>query len=271
MRAADRVEVLGVAVDPFRAGELGGRVLELARSERSGAGPSLVLNVNAHSLNLARREKGLAQVLESADVVFADGAGVVLAARMAGGHLPERITYADWAWDLSRLAESEGLSVYLLGGRPGVPERAAGKLTQAYPGLKIAGTHHGYFDRTTSGGENRRVVEGINASEPDLLLVGMGMPVQEQWLLDNRDYLSARVALNCGAAFDYVSGELRRGPKLLTENGFEWLARLTVEPERLWKRYLIGNPVFLARATKAALVRRLGLSDPARGRNTKRA
>ncbi|MGI8651009.1 MAG: WecB/TagA/CpsF family glycosyltransferase [Rubrobacter sp.] len=262
IETADRVEVLGVGVDPLRVEELGDRVLQLVRQEKTGAGPSLVLNVNAHSLNLARREKGLRRILDSAEVVFADGAGVVLAAKMAGGYLPERITYADWAWTLAQLAEREGLSLYLLGGRPGVAERASTKLLEKYPNLEIAGTQHGYFDPTHSGRENQKIVEEINAVRPDLLLVGLGMPLQEQWLLDNLYDLEARVALNCGAAFDYVSGELERGPRVLTDNGFEWLARLAIEPGRLWRRYLIGNPLFLARATNAAIKKRLGGEGP---------
>lgn len=262
MNPAGRVEVLGIGVDPLSTEDLNRLVVELARREESGRGLSLVLNVNAHSLNLVRREKGLRAALQSAEVVFADGVGVLVAARMAGGYIPERITYADWAYTLASLAETENLSIYLLGGRPGVARRAAETLTDRHPGLRIAGTHHGYFDPTYSSRENRRVVEDISAASPDLLLVGMGMPLQEQWILDNRYDLRARVALNCGAALDYVSGELKRGPKLLTDNGFEWLARLAIEPERLWKRYLIGNPAFLTRAANAAVKQRLGLASP---------
>lgn len=91
------------------------------------------------------------------------------------------------------------------------------------------------------------MVREINASAPDILLVGLGMPLQERWLMQNREKLNAGVALMGGAVFDYVSGGLRRGPRLLTDNGLEWLARLLVEPRRLWRRYLVGNPLFLAR------------------------
>lgn len=246
-----RVEVLGVAVDPLTRDGLCARVAELARRDRER--PATVLNVNAHALNLVRREEGLRRALAEADVVFADGFGVVLAARLAGGRLPGRITYADWAWNLARLAEAEGLSVFLLGARPGVAERAAGRLLGACPKLRVAGTHHGYFDRRPESRENREVLERIREAAPDLLLVGLGMPAQEDWISRNRDRIEARVALSCGAAFDYVSGELRRGPVFLRENGFEWLARLLIEPGRLWRRYLLGNPVFLARALGAAV------------------
>ncbi|MEW6636797.1 MAG: WecB/TagA/CpsF family glycosyltransferase [Actinomycetota bacterium] len=244
-----RVEILGVGVDPLTAAELRAEVLRLAESRGCG----LVLNVNAHCLNLLYKDSELRRFFASADVVFCDGAGVRLAARLLGRSLPERITYADWMWDLAALSEAEGLSLYLLGAAPGVAGEAAGRLKERYLGLRIAGTHHGYFDHTAGSPESEAVVRAINAARPDVLVVGMGMPLQERWLMANRKRLDVGVALTGGAAFDYVSGRLRRGPRLLTENGFEWLARLIIEPRRLWRRYLVGNPAFLTRVLRQRL------------------
>jgi len=241
-----RVEVLGVGVDPLTVEELHAEILRLTRVD----GLSLVLNANAHCLNLCYRDAALRGFLNSADVVFCDGAGVMLAARILGGHIPERITYADWVWRLAAFAEKQGLSLYLLGARPGVARKSARRLRERYTGLKIAGVHHGYFDHASWSPENDAVVREINASAPDILLIGLGMPLQERWLMQNQDRLNAGVALTGGAVFDYVSGGLRRGPRLLTDNGLEWLARFLVEPRRLWRRYLIGNPLFLARVLR---------------------
>ena len=91
---------------------------------------------------------------------------------------------------------------------------------------------------------------------PDILIVGFGMPLQERWLMQNWENLDARVALTGGAVFDYVSGEVRRGPRVLTDNGFEWLARFLIEPGRLWRRYLVGNPLFLWRVLQQRLRRK---------------
>ena len=91
------------------------------------------------------------------------------------------------------------------------------------------------------------MIEGINAAKPDLLIVGLGMPLQERWLADNWSSIDAGVALTAGATFDYISGELRRAPRWMTDNGLEWLGRLLLEPGRLWKRYIIGNPIFFWR------------------------
>jgi N-acetylglucosaminyldiphosphoundecaprenol N-acetyl-beta-D-mannosaminyltransferase len=235
--------MLGVGVDPLTVEELHAEIGRLVRSGERG----LVLNANAHCLNLCYEDPKLRDFLNGAEVVFCDGAGVMLAARVLGRRLPARITYADWAWQLAAFVESEGFSLYFLGARPGVAQAAARRLKERYPTLEIVGVHHGYFDHSEA------VVEEINAAAPDILLVGLGMPLQEYWLMENWHRLDAGVALTGGAVFDYVSGKLRRGPHLLTSSGFEWLARLLIEPRRLWRRYLVGNPLFLLRVLKQRL------------------
>jgi N-acetylglucosaminyldiphosphoundecaprenol N-acetyl-beta-D-mannosaminyltransferase len=136
-----------------------------------------------------------------------------------------------------------------------VAEKAATRLKERFPDLDIAGAHHGYFDKTAGSLKNEAVIQEINAVRPNILIVGFGMPLQERWLMENWNCIEANVAIVAGAVFDYVSGELHRGPRWLTDHGLEWLARLIIEPRRLWRRYLIGNPLFLARVIK----QRLGL------------
>lgn len=242
--------MLGVGVDPITVDELHAEI----RGFVEGGRRAIVLNANAHCLNLAYRDPSLRSFLNAADIVFCDGAGVRLAARLLGRRIPERITYADWTWRLAEFAAREGFSLYLLGSCPGVARAAAEKLTARYPNLKVSGAHHGYFDHSFGSSGNEEVVREINARAPDILIVGFGMPLQEYWMMENRDRLNAGVALTGGAAFDYVSGGLRRGPRLLTDNGFEWLARLLIQPRRLWRRYLIGNPLFLFRVLKQRIL-----------------
>jgi N-acetylglucosaminyldiphosphoundecaprenol N-acetyl-beta-D-mannosaminyltransferase len=237
------VNVLGVDIDPVTVEELHAGIKRLVESGERGT----VLNANANCLNLLYDDAALRGFFAGADLVFCDGWGVMLAARLLGRRIPERITYADWAWRLAAFARAEGLSLFLLGAEPGVAERAAQKLRMRHPGLEISGVEHGYFDLRPGSPENETVVREVNAARPDILIVGLGMPLQERWLMENRHEIEAGVALTGGAVFDYVSGGLRRGPRLLTDNGFEWLARLLVEPRRLWRRYLIGNPLFLLR------------------------
>lgn len=245
-----RIDVLGVGVDPLTVEELHARIKRLVARE----GCSPVLNVNAQCMNLLYGDARLRGFFERAPVVFCDGAGVMLAARLLGRErIPARITYADWAWRLAALAEAEDFSMFLLGARPGVAEKAARRLKRRHPGLRIAGVRDGYFDHRKGAPENEAVVAEIGVARPDILLLGLGMPLQERWLMENRERLNARVALTGGAVFDYVSGEVLRGPEVLTRNGFEWLARLLAEPERLWRRYLIGNPLFILRVLRQRL------------------
>lgn len=241
--------MLGVGVDPVTVGELHAEIDHFIRQESH----ALVLNANVHCLNLAYKDRRLRDLLNGAEIVFCDGSGVMLAARLLGRRIPERITYADWMWQLADFAASRGFSLYFLGARPDIARKAAEQLKKRHPELKIAGIRHGYFDRTPGSPENEAVVEEINAVTPDILVLGFGMPLQESWLINNWSRVDARVALTGGAVFDYVSGELRRGPKILTDNGFEWLARLLIEPGRLWRRYVVGNPIFLLRVLRQRL------------------
>ena len=250
----ERANILGVGVDPITVRELHAEIERMVRENDH----ALVLNVNVHALNLGYRDPVFRNFLDSAPIVFCDGAGVMLAARIVGRRLPERITYADWVWRLAEFAEKKRFSFFFLGARPGVVERAVAQLKESYPGLEIAGIRHGYFDRTTGSPENEAVLREINTASPDILLVGFGMPLQEYWLMENWNRIQANVALTGGAVFDYVSGELRRGPRLLTDYGFEWLARLFIEPKRLWRRYVVGNPLFLLRVLKQRLIQDRG-------------
>jgi N-acetylglucosaminyldiphosphoundecaprenol N-acetyl-beta-D-mannosaminyltransferase len=247
----EKVNVLGVGVDPLTVEELHERMLGFVEN----GDHALVLHANAHGLNLAYRDERLRGFLNGAQLVFCDGAGVMLAARLLGRGIPERITYADWTWKLAAFAEERGLSLFFLGARPGVAEKAARRLEYRFPKLRIAGTEHGYFDRTPGSPENEAVIKKINAARPDVLLVGFGMPLQELWLAENWEKVDANVALTGGAVFDYVSGELRRGPRFLTDHGLESVARLMVEPRRMWRRYVVGNPLFLLRVLKQRLGR----------------
>ncbi len=215
----------------------------------------LILNANVNCLNLAYKQYWLHEFLSSSEIVFCDGAGVVLGASILGHHIPQRITYADWTWELAEFGEQRGFTFFFLGARHGVGEKAAQRLKKRFPDLRIVGIHHGYFDKTPGCPESEAVIYKINKAKPNILIVAFGMPVQERWLMQNWDRINANVALTGGAVFDYVSGTLRRGPKWMTDHGFEWLARLLIEPRRLWKRYIIGNPVFLWRVLK----QRIGL------------
>jgi N-acetylglucosaminyldiphosphoundecaprenol N-acetyl-beta-D-mannosaminyltransferase len=240
------ISILGVKVDLIDVVSLHQKIA--AQIERNCH--ILILNVNVNCLNLAYEHNWLYEFLNRAEIVFCDGAGVILGARILGYHIPPRITYADWTWELAKFGEKRGFTFFFLGARPGVGEKAARLLKERFPSLNIVGIQHGYFDKTPGSSENDEVIKKINKVKPNILIVAFGMPLQERWLIENWDRIKANVALTGGAVFDYVSGTLRRGPKWMINYGFEWLARLIIEPRRLWKRYLIGNPIFLWRVLK---------------------
>jgi len=220
--------------------------------------PRRVMYVNAHVLNQSLEQEPLRTALNQADLVYCDGYGVRLAAKALEVQIPHRMTGADWIWDLAALCEATGRSVYLLGSEPGYAAEAADRLHARHPRLTIAGTHHGYFE--VGSPHDERVVEEINACRPDILLVGMGTPKQELWVQRNAARLDAGVLWTVGALFDYVSGRTPRAPGWLADNGLEWIFRLAVEPKRMWRRYLLGNPVFVSRVMTQARERRLPAS-----------
>ncbi len=238
---AERVRILGVKVDSLSVNDLNAA---LESSVRCGK-RSLILHVNVHCLNLTQNNAWLRNFLNSASIVYCDGAGAMLGARILGKRIKQRIPITEWIWKLASLAESQGFTLFILGSRPSTADEAAARIKQQFARLRLAGAHHGYFDKTPGSVENEKVITMINAAKPDVLIVGFGMPLQERWLMENWDRLDVKVALSGGAIVDRVAGQVRRGPRWMTDNGLEWLWRLASEPRRLWKRYLIGNSVFL--------------------------
>jgi N-acetylglucosaminyldiphosphoundecaprenol N-acetyl-beta-D-mannosaminyltransferase len=250
--AAARSHIFDIPVELAQPAELLHRITGWVQA---GGGPRRVMYVNAHVLNQSREEPALREALNAADLVYCDGYGVRLAAKALEVQIPHRMTGADWIWDLAGLCEVAGLSIYLLGSEPGYAAEAAERLRRRHPLLRIAGAHHGYFE--VGSPHDDRVLEDINARKPDILLVGMGTPKQELWVERNAGQVEAGVLWTVGALFDYVSGRTPRAPAWLADNGLEWIFRLAIEPQRMWRRYLLGNPVFVSRVIAQARERRL--------------
>lgn len=252
MAEPDAIRLLGVRIHLLTVNDLVARICASAITRQR----VVVAYVNAHGLNLAYEQPRLRDFYNCrAGLVFCDGFGVKWGARLAGLPAPHRYTPPDWIDLLCQVCTQQGQSLYLLGGQAGAAERAAAALVTRHSGLHIAGTHHGYFDKQPESAQNEAVVRAINAAASDVLLVGFGMPAQEYWLDANWDRLHASVAITVGALFGYLNGDVRRAPHWMTDHGLEWLGRLMAEPGRLWQRYLIGNPTFLARVAG----QRLGL------------
>ena len=200
----------------------------------------IVAHHNTHSLYLAHRDPKMRELYSRAHCVHVDGMPLIFLGRLLGLGLrrEHRVTYVDWLRPLLSFAARNGFRVFYLGSRPGVAEQAAVLLRAEIPGLYLA-THHGHFGMETGGAENRRVLGEIERFDPDILMVGMGMPRQEHWIVDNLAGIHAHAILTSGACMDYVAGVMPTAPRWMGRLGFEWLFRLWSEPGRLWDRYLV--------------------------------
>jgi N-acetylglucosaminyldiphosphoundecaprenol N-acetyl-beta-D-mannosaminyltransferase len=238
--SSSRLHVLGAPVDSLRLTDLLDQVADGIRRRTS----LTVGYANVHVLDVASKTPDLMAFLESADIVYCDGRGVLLAARALGEPIPERMTAADFLDDVAKRAVEEGWRVGWIGGEHGVVSRAGAVLARRHPGFELAFNHHGFV--TDPEDLRRRIV----AARLDLLLVGMGTPVQERFVGDHRATWNVPVVWCIGGAADVISGAVPRGPKFLYQRQ-EWVARLLAQPRRLWRRYLLGNPRFLARVAIA--------------------
>jgi len=234
-----RIEMLGLPVDVLD--QLG--LIKAVASLIDDREKHTVTYLNVHVANLAGKDPQLRAFLKSADICYCDGEGIRIGAKLLGEELPERMTGADWIWSLAARAEGEW-KIAWIGGEPGVTHEAAEVLKQKHPKLEIF-CEHGFYRNDRFG----EVVEKLNAEKPDIVLVGMGSPLQEQWVQKWREQLDAPVVWCLGATADFVSGKVSRGPRFLYERQ-EWLARLWVDPKRLWSRYLVGNTRFLAQIVR---------------------
>ncbi|MBR9820565.1 MAG: WecB/TagA/CpsF family glycosyltransferase [Rhodobacteraceae bacterium] len=208
--------------------------------------------LNAHCGNVAARDARYRDALVTADMILPDGIGVELAARMRNRSFAENLNGTDFCPRLLAAAARQGLSVFLLGGQPGVAEGAALRLQRDIPGLKIAGTRDGYGGMRNEA----EAITQINASGADILLVALGVPRQDSWLAQNAARLSPRLTMGVGALFDFLAGRVRRAPALVRKARAEWAWRLAMEPRRMARRYLIGNAEFLLRARRDARAER---------------
>ncbi|MBT8400141.1 MAG: WecB/TagA/CpsF family glycosyltransferase [Rhodothermia bacterium] len=245
MSVPETADLFGIRVASLRKPEL----VELLVQWAGGKDRRLVSHVNVHAINLAMRNDRFRAALDRADLVFCDGHGVKWGAGKLGFEIPERLAVMDWIDELAEAMIGRELSLFLLGDVEGVAERCAALLARDHPGLRVAGTHHGFFDK--SGDESARVVEKVNDSGADILMVGFGMPLQEFWIDDTFDSLDANLILPVGAAFRWYAGVERRAPKWMIHRGLEWLWRLGHHPVKMFRRYVIGNPAFAFRVFAA--------------------
>ena len=247
--AQARVRVGAVDVWSVRESGVADHVAGAWRRSVGGA----IVTANVDIVRAATRRPELAALIAESELVVADGMPVVWAGRLAGVPLPERVTGSSLVFTLAGTAAREGRSLYLLGGAPGVPEKAADALCAKYPGLRVVGTDSPPLGFDTSSDATAEAVAKVVEAKPDLVLVGLGFPKQERLIRLLRADLPASWFLGCGAGIPMAAGEFTRAPGVVQKMGAEWLHRLALEPRRLAKRYLRDDLPFAFRLLGGAL------------------
>ncbi len=234
----ERVEVMGVPIDPLTMQQTVERARQLALE---GSFAHLV-GVNADKYLQMRDDPYIDEVVRNCEVVNADGASIVMAARSLGAEVPERVTGIDLMMELCERVEREDIGIYLLGAKPEVVERTASALFERFPELSIVGIRDGYF----AEGDYDAVGRAIEESGASIVFVGITSPKKEQLIEHFRAQGLHGVFIGVGGSFDVVSGSIPRAPRWMQEAHLEWLFRMAKEPRRLFKRYLVGNARFMA-------------------------
>ncbi|MBL8496333.1 glycosyltransferase [Nitrosomonas sp. JL21] len=237
----DQITLFGLTIENATLSDASMRII---RDAESGLHRKIYF-VNAHCVNVAAMDRDYLSVLQAADLLFADGIGMRIASKWAGLPLIDNVNGTDLFPVICRDAAAAGVRIGLLGARPGIAQQCADNMKQQFPDLKIVWLHDGYFAPNTEAD----LIAAVNNSGAQILFVAMGVPMQELWINRHADSLRTPVLLGVGALFDFYSGAVPRAPLLMRQWGLEWLFRLMIEPRRLFRRYVLGNPIFLFRAS----------------------
>lgn len=229
--------MLGIKVSAINKIEISNKILEFALTGKN----KFITYLNAHCVNISFTDFKYREILQKADLVYAGGQGVVWASRFLGEPLPERVNILDFFDSLAEELRKRQVTVYLLGNKSGIVKKTEEALRGK--GLKIVGSKCGFFNPDEEAG----IIEEINALQPNILMVGMGIPRQEKWIQAHIHELNVNLYWAVGAVFDWLSGQRKRAPAWMIRCGLEWLHRLCQQPRQLWKRYLIGNIIFVYR------------------------
>ena len=237
-----RVVIDRVQIDPVTMEETVERIAKAI--EGRGTRSLHVATPNAQFVQIARSNPRFAEVLRKAELSVADGVPLVWASRLLGNPLPGRVNGTDLMVRLCQESAYRGWSIYFLGGRPGAADAAVEVLRELYRGLKVAGTDCPLMGFSEDAELDRAASSRIEAAAPDVLFVGLGAPKQELWIDEHR-VLPVGAMVGVGGSFELVAGMTKRAPIIFQRSGLEWLWRVSMEPGRLWKRYLIGNTLFV--------------------------
>jgi len=234
------MEILGVRIDEVNMEEAVKKAQNFLKSDKL----NMIFTPNPEFIVNADKDEEFKNILNSSSLNIPDGNGIVWASKKINKPLKERVAGYDFIHKIFDLGKDNNISFYFLGARPGVAEKAKDKLLEKYKGIKIVGTHDGYFDPD----EEENIVKEINKTNPDFLLVALGSPKQEKFIYKYKDKLKCKIAIGVGGCFDVISGEVKRAPKLFIKLKLEWLYRGLTDIKRL--KRLIAIPKFMIKVIK---------------------
>lgn len=223
------VEIAGINIDDISMEQAVDRIYEFIGSNKNHA----IYTPNAEIMMDGITNREMKTILNNADMLVADGAGVVLASKILGKEVAEKVSGYDLVKNLLTASSKRPIKFFLFGGKPGIPEKANANIICDYPGVEVVGTRNGYF----STEDEESIINEINASGADILLVCLGAPKQELWITENKDKLKVKACMGVGGTLDVLAGNVKLAPDFFRDHGLEWLYRLFKEPKR-FKRML---------------------------------
>jgi N-acetylglucosaminyldiphosphoundecaprenol N-acetyl-beta-D-mannosaminyltransferase len=234
-------KILGANINPATIEELNSYLLESVKSTNS---TRIIASQNLHSIYIYHKDVKMRALHENA-FKRVDGMPLIILGKLIGYPLnkEQRVTWVDYLDPFLKTITNNNLKLFYIGSKPDIAEKAINNFRKTYKGIQINYTN-GYFNKEKNSNENLSIIQKIKNYQPDVLLVGMGMPIQEHWIYDNLNRLNVKVILTCGAAVEYSTGTVSTPPRWMGKAGLEWLFRLYENPKRFYKRYCI-EPWFL--------------------------
>lgn len=236
----ERVNILGVQFDHVTMNEAVGQVMDALSSRQQ----MIITTANPEIVMMAKKEPAFMALVNASDLIVADGIGIIYGSKIIKQPLPERVAGFDMIQAIFGEMAKTDMRCYFLGAGPGIAEMAAQKMQEKHPGLKIAGVHDGYFTKE----QIPSIIDEINESGTDFLMVGLGAPKQEQWIRDFKDQIHAKVLIGCGGSFDGMSGHVKRAPNVFIKLHLEWFYRLIKQPRRA--KRMLQLPIFIIEMAK---------------------
>jgi N-acetylglucosaminyldiphosphoundecaprenol N-acetyl-beta-D-mannosaminyltransferase len=239
---AMKIYLCGIRIDSYSFKEVVELIINHALFDKK---PEYVVTPNAHHIVTLQDDFYFQEIYRNSFLSVSDGVPLLWAAKFLGTPLQGRVNGTDLFERLCAVGAEKGLKIFLLGGRPGAAEQAAQVLQHQHPNLKISGTYCPPYGFENDAREREHINNLVKTASPDILFVGLGAPKQEKWIYENYRQLAVPVSIGIGVSFELVSNMVTRAPVVMQRLGLEWLFRLLVEPRRLWKRYVLGNTIFV--------------------------